>query len=58
MRPVFVYRSMAKEWAKGFYRSQAWKAMRKRVLIRDGFTCRICGAVELAMLESKRHPVF
>ena len=35
---------MAKEWAKAFYHSQAWRAVRKRALIRDGFTCRICGA--------------
>ena len=35
---------MAKEWAQGFYKSQAWKALRQRALIRDGFTCRFCGA--------------
>ena len=35
---------MAKEWARSFYRSQAWQAVRRRALIRDGFTCRICGA--------------
>ncbi|HAC61303.1 MAG TPA: HNH endonuclease [Lachnospiraceae bacterium] len=35
---------MAKEWAAAFYRSSAWKAARKKALIRDGFTCRICGA--------------
>ena len=35
---------MAKEWAQGFYKSQAWKALRRRALIRDGFTCRFCGA--------------
>ena len=36
--------SMAKSWARAFYRSQAWRAIRRRALIRDGFTCRICGA--------------
>jgi len=35
---------MAKEWAQSFYKSQAWQAVRKRALIRDGFTCRFCGA--------------
>lgn len=35
---------MAKDWAKAFYKSQAWQALRKLALIRDGFTCRICGA--------------
>lgn len=35
---------MAKEWAEAFYHSRAWKALRQRALIRDGFTCRFCGA--------------
>lgn len=35
---------MAKEWASAFYHSGPWKALRRRALIRDGFTCRICGA--------------
>lgn len=35
---------MAKEWAQAFYHSKAWRAIRKRALIRDGFTCRFCGA--------------
>lgn len=34
---------MAKEWAKAFYQSMAWQTARRRALIRDGFTCRICG---------------
>lgn len=43
--PAYLVRgSMAKEWAQGFYKSQAWKALRQRALIRDGFTCRFCGA--------------
>ena len=35
---------MAKEWAKAFYHSRAWQTLRKQAMIRDGFTCRICGA--------------
>ena len=35
---------MAKEWAAAFYHSGAWKAVRRRALIRDGCTCRFCGA--------------
>lgn len=35
---------MAKDWAQSFYKSGAWKALRQRALIRDGFTCRFCGA--------------
>lgn len=30
---------MAKEWAKGFYDSGAWKKQRKYILKRDKFTC-------------------
>lgn len=33
-----------KPWARAFYHSQAWQTVRKRALIRDGYTCRICGA--------------
>ena len=35
---------MAKDWAAAFYHSPIWKATRKRALIRDGYTCRFCGA--------------
>ena len=35
---------MAKQWAQAFYHSSVWKATRKRALIRDGYTCRVCGA--------------
>ena len=35
---------MAKAFAYAFYRSKAWQAVRRRALMRDGFTCRICGA--------------
>jgi 5-methylcytosine-specific restriction endonuclease McrA len=35
---------MAKEWAKALYHSRAWQPIRKQAMIRDGFTCRICGA--------------
>lgn len=35
---------MAKDWAKAFYHSQAWQAIRLRALMRDGYTCRVCGA--------------
>lgn len=34
---------MAKEWAKAFYRSGAWKAARKEALHRDMYTCTLCG---------------
>lgn len=45
MYGVFVLeKEMAKEWAQTFYKSQAWKMLRKRALIRDGFTCKFCGA--------------
>lgn len=33
---------MAKEWAKSFYTSTAWRRVRKEALIRDMFTCAIC----------------
>lgn len=39
-----VYQHMAKDWARAFYRSPVWQALRRRALIRDGFTCRFCGA--------------
>ena len=35
---------MAKSWAKIFYHSRAWQAVREQALIRDGYTCSICGA--------------
>lgn len=35
---------MAKTFAKKFYQSAVWKTARRRALIRDGFTCRFCGA--------------
>ena len=45
MYGVFVLeKEMAKERAQTFYKSQAWKMLRKRALIRDGFTCKFCGA--------------
>ena len=33
---------MAKEWAKQFYNSSAWKFTRRQVLRRDKFTCAHC----------------
>lgn len=33
---------MAKEWAKKFYKSKAWKDLRKLALRRDLFTCADC----------------
>lgn len=40
---------MAKSWAKPFYNSEAWKHLRRQVLLRDGYTCELCGgyAVEV-----------
>ena len=35
---------MAKDWAKPFYTSAAWIAMRQQALLRDGFSCEMCGA--------------
>ena len=35
---------MAKEWAREFYRSKAWKSMRISILHRDLYTCEECGA--------------
>ena len=35
---------MAKEFARAFYRSQAWQSVRQQALMRDCFTCQICGA--------------
>ena len=35
---------MAKDWAKAFYNSDAWKYTRKSVLKRDCFTCSYCEA--------------
>lgn len=33
---------MAKQWAKSFYNSKAWKSVRAVVLHRDMFTCQLC----------------
>ena len=35
---------MAKRWATAFYHSAVWRSVRKRALMRDGYTCRVCGA--------------
>lgn len=35
---------MAKQWAKWFYNSGAWRAARHECLVHGGFTCRMCGA--------------
>lgn len=34
---------MAKVWAKPFYNSDAWKYLRRSVLLRDHYTCEVCG---------------
>lgn len=34
---------MAKEFAKGFYRSKLWQDKRREILRRDLYTCEICG---------------
>ena len=31
-----------KEWARGFYKSQAWKAIRQTAISRDHYLCRDC----------------
>ena len=36
--------NMAKDFAKNFYNSGAWKAARHQALVRDAYTCRVCGA--------------
>lgn len=33
---------MAKEWARQFYNSKAWKDMRRYILKRDHYTCAHC----------------
>jgi 5-methylcytosine-specific restriction enzyme A len=33
---------MAKPWAKAFYRSGLWQAVRREVLRRDHYTCQDC----------------
>ena len=35
--------SMAKEWARKFYRSKAWRTLRAEVLHRDLYSCEECG---------------
>lgn len=35
---------MAKAWAKAFYNSGQWRAVRELALRRDGFSCQECGA--------------
>jgi hypothetical protein len=35
---------VAKPWGKGFYNSRAWQDMRKSILLRDAYTCQMCGA--------------
>ena len=34
---------MAKEWARKFYRSVAWRTLRAEVLHRDLYSCEECG---------------
>ena len=34
---------MAREWAKQFYRSKAWRTLRAEVLHRDLYSCEECG---------------
>lgn len=34
---------MAKEWARKFYRSKAWRTLRAEVLHRDLYSCEECG---------------
>lgn len=34
---------MAKEWAKPFYNSEAWKIARMQFLVNHAFTCEMCG---------------
>ena len=33
---------MAKAWAKKFYNSKAWRAVRQQVIKRDHYTCADC----------------
>ena len=35
--------SMAREWARKFYRSKAWRTLRAEVLHRDLYSCEECG---------------
>ena len=35
---------VAQAWAKSFYRSSAWQAARHAALVRDCYTCQMCGA--------------
>ena len=35
-------KEMAKEWAKSFYNSKAWRNCRREVLRRDLYTCHDC----------------
>ena len=41
-RLVKWYNGMAKEWARAFYNSKAWKQCRREVLRRDLYTCADC----------------
>lgn len=34
---------MAKQSVKWIYNSKAWKSLRKQALIRDHYTCQLCG---------------
>lgn len=34
---------IAKEWAKPFYNSEAWKIARTQTLLESGYTCEVCG---------------
>lgn len=36
--------TMAKAWAKPFYSSPQWRDARHAALVRDRFTCQMCGA--------------
>ena len=36
---------MAKQWAKQFYNSKQWKAVRLAALRRDHHTCEVCGGL-------------
>lgn len=45
---TLVYRGtdtgMAQAWSKTFYDSAQWKATRRAALVRDRYTCQLCGA--------------
>lgn len=55
MQLFFRGGSMAREFAKKFYRPAKWEKMREYILIRDRYKCRRCGDTGVLEVHHKIH---